>query len=299
MHRISKSNLIAVFIVIVCIVWIIKSIVVPEVKMIVSNGVVATVGNVHNITDTKWTIEISLSKENGTTFDKNVEVGNIALSSLNKGSFSWEYDVALSTDQKVINYLFTIQSNTHIKGMKIELDNLIVTTQGTELLEKSIYDIYHTHPLKYDYDQEVMEAANDNNIAAKEDGLIPISDIDNFHIIGVGFSNNYDITDGQLKQEVLHIRTKLVTKKNGVSNVAKISGLYNELTKDKITWFQGYTRPDMSPIAKGQEPSEDIEFEENYYELTNTEKLCSIKPILDYTLKQIISDGKWTLNVKF
>ena len=301
MNKIPKINLVAVLIMIVCIVLIIKRTWVPEVKQIVSEGVIATVDNVQNVSDNKWSIEISLSKEDGTAFDDNLEVGNISLSSSNTGSFGFENEREISSDRKVISYHLTVQSNTNINRMEIELDNLVIATQATKVLDKSIYDIYNTHPLEYDYEQEIIEAKSDANIVVKEDGLIPISDIDNFHIIGVGFSNNYDASspNGQVKQEVLHIRTKLSTPTSGVSNVARISGLYNELNEEKINYFQGYSRPVTNPRDKGKEPNEDIDIEEDYYELTNTEKLKHIKPIVDYTLKEVINDGKWILNVKF
>ena len=156
MNKIPKINLVAVLIMIVCIVLIIKRTWVPEVKQIVYEGVIATVDNVQNVSDNKWTIEISLSKEDGTAFDDNLEVGNISLSSSNAGSFGFENEREISSDKKVISYHLTVQSNTNINRMEIKLDNLVIATQATKVLGKSIYDIYNTHPLEYDYGQEII-----------------------------------------------------------------------------------------------------------------------------------------------
>lgn len=301
MNRLLKINKVTILIILFCIVTLIKSIWIPEVKTTTSNGIIATVENVKK-EKTKWSIQVSLKKEDGTTFDEHVEVGRLGYSLVDKGRKSFQYEPHLSEDFKALNYVLTIQSEeSHpIKGVEIELENLILATTGEKMLEENLYDLYENYPLEYDYKDE-LKVYNDQHTGFDTvKGLVPLDEVESFSIVGVGFSSNYDrdVPNGKEKKELLHIRTHLMSNENEVNNEASIKSLYNELTGEEVKWIQGF----MQQIGLNKENAntqwDTLHIKEGYYELTHTEKLKSIKPIISYTIREIIHPGKWILKVK-
>ena len=301
MNRLLKTNKVALLIILFCIVTLIKSIWIPEVKATISNGIVATVEDVEK-EKTKWTIQLSLKKEDGTPFDEYTQVGGVAYSLIDKGRNSFQYEHHLSEDLKTLKYVLTIQSEGSypIKGIEIELGDLIRATTGEKMLEENLYDLYKNYPLKYDYKDE-LKVYNDQHTNFKAvKGLVPLGEIENFSIVGVGFSSNYDreVPEGKEKKELLHIRTQLMYKERGINNEARLTSLYNELTGEEIKWIQGFMN--QIELSKGNANSQwdMMQINEGYYEVTNTKKLKSIKPVISYTMREVIYPGKWVLRAK-
>lgn len=77
-----------------------------------------------------------------------------------------------------------------IKGVEIELQNLITTSTEEKILDESIYELYSSYPLTYDLNDD-----NANKISPSEViGFAPIDQVTNFQILGVGFDADYNRT---------------------------------------------------------------------------------------------------------
>ncbi len=300
MKKIGKINAMAIFIIMFCAVQIINIRFPKEIKTVTSNGIVANVKEV--LADKNGCIiKIDLRKEDNTAFSQGDRIGEDKISS-NKGSLSWGRDIELSPDKRVLTYCYTVYpgKNSELKQLKIEIDSLIHVVEGKKTLEKSIYDLYEEYPLEYDYEQELpmitykeYDSEEDDvekeeiEVENEEKGYVPLEEIDGFSIMGVGFSNHYDKEVSGTREKMLHIRTRLRGAYTGCNDTAEIDYLYNELTGEKVEWIQGMATSE----------GDDTQISEDYYELTHTEKLKSIKPVVKYTKKEVINSGKWTLQV--
>lgn len=307
MRKIGKINIVAVLIIAFCIITIIK-IKMPEqeIRTFTSEGIIATVESVE-ADKNECIIEVNLRKEDNTTFTAGDRIGIDRISSP-KGNLSWHKDIKLSQDERVLTYRFTVfpGKDSELKRLKIDIDSLVHIVEGEKTLEKSIYDLYEEYPLEYDYEEELpmitYEEEGDGpkqeiQIQDKVKGYVPLEEIDNFSIIGVGFSDHYDRGTNEIKKKLLHIRTRLTGPYTRLNDTARIDYLYNELTGEKVEWIQGMTIPEANVEGKIEESNGFAEINEDYYELTQTEKLKSIRPIVSYTKLEVINSGKWTLRV--
>ncbi len=301
MKRFKEINIVAVFIVVICVVMIITTRLPQEVREVVTHGVRASVEDVQ-LDGNKCTVKVNLKKEDGTTFSDEERIGELHVS-LQPSQLSTQKDISLSSDKKVLTYTIIARPKREdkIRNIEIQMDSLIREYEGREILEESIYDLYNEYPLQYAIEdtkesdnyigdiKEVQVLLPSNEIQ----GLIPISEVNNFSIIGVGFNDGYDreAVVGKTKKELLHIQTRLI--EHSISSTASIYSLYNEVTKEEVGWIQGSS----CAQSNDNEGEPNITIGENYYELTNTDKLKHIKPIVEYTKRDIINQGKWILQV--
>lgn len=307
MKKIGKINIVAVFIIIFCVSTIIKTRLPREVKEVRSNGIVASIEDVRQ-NGSKYSVEVSLRKEDGTTFLDEEKVGRFGVSAKSTIS-SWETDTSLSSDKKVLTYIVIarLARDDRPRNLEIEMNNLVLEYENREILKESIYDLYNKYPLKYNYDEEIIltsnedmsiEVSGDNSRNIDEvQSFIPLSEVDNFSIIGVGFNDHYDrkVEKGQIKKELLYLRTKFIDSNEGGDDEASINRLYNEKTGEEVRAIQGSTIPEIH--SRMNEDGLCTTISENYYELTNTEKLKHIKPVVSYVRRTVSNNGKRTLRI--
>lgn len=310
MRRFGKINIVAVMIIVFCGISLMKMRLPKEVRQVSNDGIVATVEKV----DRNWSkvsLEISLKKEDDTAFDEGEYVGIVECNS--KSGESNRIDYKLSNDKKVLTYVIDrqLENRKKVDSLRINLKKLMVEEKGSEILKESIYDIYQQYPLKGNYkdrefkkDNSVVNNKEDNSITDSYDeqieknrNMMPLDDIEEFRIIGVGFDTNYDrqAEKGKQKKSLLYLRTRSEEHDDETTSEADIYKLYNEETGEEIYWIQSSS----TAAADNKNLKEGIQttINETYYELTNTEKLKYIKPIMDYTKREVISDGQWCLIV--
>lgn len=314
MKKIGKINIMALLIILLCIVTIVKTRVL-EVKSSINNGIIATVEDVRGDKN-QCIVEVSLRKEDETAFEDGDRILIHRISS-KMSDLGWDSNIDLSPDKKKLTYEFTVfpAYKGKLRRLELTLDILMQTEKEKKTLDESISDLYEAYPLAYDYEQEIFmmnkgeaadeieaieaETEKEVEVADKLQWYVPIEDIDNFRIIGVGFSDNYDrqVVQNETKKQLLHIRTSLIGGDQGINNEASVEGLYNMLTGETIMYIQGSTTPEINTRNKTIEEGGGIEISENYFELTNTEKLSAIKPVISYTKRKVINSGRWTLKV--
>lgn len=298
MFKPCKINFVAIFIILFCIGTIIKMRWFIPIETATSNGVIASVKEVKQYKNS-CIIDVSFKKEDGTRFDDATKVGIFKLSVSNPFSGivneSYSETYKLSHDGKELTYSFLLNRDSSAAGNRVEitLNQLIMTTSGEIMLDESIYDLYTQLPLTQDYHDE--PATSPQNTAFTN-GLIPIADVPNFSILGIGFNQNKDIDSSNTtsSKELLHIRTQLIENVSGIYNEAHIKSLYSEPTNEEVHYIFG----SHSYIGHNMENTTYPSISEDYYPLTNTEKLKSIKPVISYTIKEVINDGSWTLKIK-
>lgn len=300
MKRIGRINIIVVFIVVICVVIILEMRLPREVREAVSNGVIASVEEV-GLNGDKVTVEVSLQREDGRSFEEDTRIGEVEIKG-DKSGVSYRTKPDISRDNKVINYAFDIRKAKDMKldNITINLKGLVLAREGEKILDESIEELHNLYPLAKDYrkEQESVDEAGAVQIVSEEymsiddtPGIRPIEEIDNFKIVGVGFDRAENYSDSE--KEFLHIRTIYGGERGTKESEARISGLYNELTGEEINYFYGSTY--SSVVTEHEEISIDID--EDYFEVTETDKIKSLKPIVGYTLKKVIDEGEWQLRI--
>lgn len=311
MKKIGKINIAAVLIIAFCMITIIK-VKMPEeeIRSVTSNGVVATVEEVQSARN-QAIVRVNLYKQDGSSFEKNTRVGNVKLSFKNGGGVSWHTSQELSEDQKVLSYIFKIskEEKTKFKDLNIELNELVIATEEQKILEESIYDLYAKYPLQYDYEQELPMISYEEDGEVQSDkkrelpksmqGYEPIKEVSEFSILGVGFNKNSEAIDATpvFEKELLHIRTRFTGERQNVGNEARLDNLYDELTGEEINGFYAFSIYEGNASESNGEKDSNGEITEEYFELTNTEKLKHIKPIVSYIIREKIGTHEWNLSV--
>lgn len=270
-----------------------------EVTRVTKNGIVATIEDVRK-DFARSIIKVNLQKEDGDSFEEDTRVGNIKISS-KQGGLSYRTRVELSEDKKILTYTFMIDSeeSTKLKGVEINLNHLVIAHEKQKTLEESIDKLYTLYPLENDYENDMLVEIADEVIKAEEvenkQGIIPVGEVENFKIIGVGFQAIEEKQVNQLtsNKEFLHIRTEFTGRRGSIESEARINGLHSELTGEEINSFYGYTT--FESIR--EEGDVEKEIDETYFELTKTDKLKYIKPVISYTVKTEIDSNVWDLKV--
>lgn len=292
MKKLGKINIVACLIIVFCIATIIK-IKVPEqeIRSVTSEGIVATVEEIE-ADKRQAIISVSVRKEDGTEMDEHTRVSMINVFS-NQGMSGYHTSVALSDDHTALNYTFRINpeigSDMALKNVHIWLNGLMNVYEQSIRLDESIYDLYKKYPLEKGYEE------------SKTKGYIPIKEMEKFSILGAGFTKKSSIS-GELfetDEPILYIRTKFLGERQTTDNEARISYLYNEQTGEEVSGSYACSLYETDYENKDKEGNpQNLEIMEEYYELTNTEELKYIKPVISYSKKEQIDYNKRTLFVK-
>ncbi|MBP3888066.1 MAG: hypothetical protein J6F30_10580 [Cellulosilyticum sp.] len=295
-----KINFVAILIILFCgieIINILKENWISEVKTVTSEGIIAEVDKVKDEGD-KWLIEVSLRKEDGRAFEEAIELGHVNLDFIGGDHRAWQKKWKRSSDGKVLNCLIEIygKGRRRTKGIEIELDRLVQVTKGEQRLEQSIEELYLDYPLEWDYKEEVSQ---NHNPQATQKQYVPLQKVADFSVIGVGFGKRYDSgASEQDKKELLHIRTASNSQDGEGESEASIDSLYNTQTGEEISLFYSSSTPESIYDTDENRKWSKRVITETYYELTHTEKLKDIQPVVVYTLREETSSGKWNLKVK-
>lgn len=263
-----------------------------EVKSVNVNGIIATVEEIQ--ADKKRAIiKVSLKREDGTPIDEKIRVGMIEIFS-KQGISGYHTSMALSEDHKSLNYTFLvsppIQEDMGLKNVYIWLNGLVSVEEKQQVLDESIYDLYEHFPLRKSYEETELE------------GYTPIEDVNEFSILGVGFTKKSSISEEVFESEkpILYMRTAFGGNRQATDNEAWINDLYNEQTEEVISSSHACSLYETKYEKQDREEKmpEALEIMERYYDLTSTDDLKHIKPIMNYNIKQKVDYNKRTLFVK-
>lgn len=302
MRRFGKINIVAIIIIVFCGINLMKLRLPKEVRQVRADGIVATMENVERRAS-KVSMEVSLKKEDGAVFEEGEYINEVVCTSKVGGSNQIKYE--LSKDGKVLTYYIDryLKNRDEVASLEIGLKQLIKEEKGSKILEKSIYDIYQEYPLEDNYGDRRLEGLNNSGstgsdkLPGADRNIVPLNNVEGFGIVGVGFGTNYDrkVEAGKQKKALLYLSTISEIHEDEIENEAEIYSLYNEKTGEEINWIQSSS----SAAADGQSLKAGIHMEvsETYYELTNTEKLKHIRPIINYTEREVKSKGEWYLVV--
>ncbi len=181
-----------------------------------------------------------------------------------------------------------LKNRDEVASLSIDLKQLVKEEKGIKILEKSIYDIYQEYPIEDNY-----EDIKPDNLKY----IVSLNNVAGFGIVGVGFGIQYDrkVEAGKQKKALLYLSTVSETYKDEIENEANIYSLYNEKTGEEINWIQSSSSAGMDD--RNLEEGIQKEFDVTYYELTNTDKLKHIRPIVNYTKREVKSKSEWHLVV--
>ena len=263
-----------------------------EVKSVNVDGIIATVEEIQADRQ-RAIIKVNLKKEDGTPMDEKTRVGMIEIFS-KQGISGYHTSMALSEDHKSLNYTFLvsppIEEEMGSKKVYIWLNGLVSVEEKQQVLDESIYDLYEKFPLKKSYEEGDSE------------GYIPIEDVNEFSILGVGFTKKSSISEEVFESEkpILYMRTAFGGNRQTTDNEAWINDLYNEQTGETISsryacslYETKYEKQD-----RGEKVPEELEIMERYYDLTSTDDLKHIKSIMNYNIKHQVDHNKRALFVK-
>lgn len=292
--RWQKVNIVACLIIIFCSVTITKAMWIKEIESTEAQGVIATVKEVRQA-GRRATIVVTLKRQDGLAFAENISVNGIRLRSNKQHITQVSTAQNLSEDKKTLNCHIVCEGIdvNKVADVNIKLNELVTLTEGEVQVEKSIAKLYEAYPL-------ISDEKDENKINREiNQGEALIDEMAGFKLLGVGFDDAYRA--GYKNEEgidCLYIKSQLVNKseseqKGKVQEEGNLHRLYDEVTGQEIPLFYSKSVPISSEDKK-----EIGEISETYFELTNTDKLAHIYPIVSYTKKEVINDGSWDLTIK-
>lgn len=258
-------------------------------KRIVKNGIIVTLEQAV-VDETGAMISFNLQKEDGSVFQEGTEIGEINLESSASG-MGWRTNSQLSEDRKTLMYYLLMDQDTSIYDKKITLtlNNLVQVKEGEKVLEESIYELYEQYPVEkrgvnVEEAEGIVAIDDELLVGTEQTGLLYkcLEEVPSFMLQAVGFIDHK-----------LQIQTELTEELGRSSSWARVSYLLNQSTGEKVYYNQG-----RSLSINEEERIAEKVVEVTSYELTLTDKLKNIYPVISYEQKQMLQEETWQVDFK-
>lgn len=293
--RPKSINIVAILIIVFCGVEIGKILWWPQIRGVTAENIQVTVEKVESF-ESDSVIYLNVTNTDGSIFEEDTEIGSFEIDS--SGTLgSWETVHELSEDRKTLMYKICIRHGRNYEGDKIEIKarNIVRAAYGEEVLKESVAELCKTHFLEESYRDEVA-----GEKYQKITGEKPLTEIDEFTLMGAGFSDSYECEETGRKgdKQCLFLRTSLVAPMNSKGSEAHLSHLYDEATSTKIYSFLGSTMTDRQENDFSEKAETRTDIHESFFELTDTNKLEHIMPVIQYTVRDNLVAEEWKLRIK-